>query len=195
MLIRGNRFQILGMALHQNGSETTKAIKEAKALCAQTIRNAEAWQAVLIHEAKVWHAACIKEAETNCACTVAEAENHCSTAIREAESQGASQACSIQQLHFKDIQHLEAEAIEEERRDCLAFLNACSTALSTSPPEAHGVMVTPFHLLLGNAPMSTLLSIPPGVSSLQLESAPYTPPSSPHSTWALTSVQAVTQLT
>ena len=39
-------------------------------------------------------------------------------------------------------------------------------------------MVTPFHLLLGNAPVPTLLSIPPGVSPLQQEPAPQTPPSS-----------------
>ena len=116
---------------------------------------------MIISKAEVWHATCIKEAEANCACTITEAENCCSTAIREAGSQGASQACSIQQLHAKDIQHLEVEAIKEERRDCLA---ACSTALRASPPKAHGIIVTPFHLLLGNAPMSTLLSIPPGVS-------------------------------
>ena len=120
--------------------------------------------AVLISEAKVWHTTCIKEVEANCACTLAEAENYCSTAIREAESQGTSQACSIQQSHAKDIQDLEAEAIEEERRDYLTFLAACSTALRNSPPEACGIMVTPFHLLLGNAPMSILLSIPLGVS-------------------------------
>ena len=39
-------------------------------------------------------------------------------------------------------------------------------------------MVTPIHLLLGNAPTSTLISIPPGVSPLQQEPAPQTPPSS-----------------
>ena len=125
-----------GMALCQNESEITKAIKEAKAFCAWTIRDAEACWAVLISKAKVWHATCIKEAGANCAHTLAEAETHCSTAIREAESQGASQAHSIQQLHAKDIQHLEAEAIEEERRDCLTFLAAWSTALRASPPKA-----------------------------------------------------------
>ena len=40
------------------------------------------------------------------------------------------------------------------------------------------MMVIPFHLLLGNAPMSTLLSIPPGVSPLQQEPAPQTCPTS-----------------
>ena len=153
-----------GMALCPNESEITKAIKEVKALCAHTIRDVEACQEVLISEAENWHAACIKEAKANCACTLTKAENHCSTVIREAESRGASQACLIQQLHAKDIQHLETEVIEEERRNCLAFLATCSTALRPSPPKACGIMVTPFHLLLGNAPMSTLLSIPPGVS-------------------------------
>ena len=120
----------------------------------------------LISEAKIQHTTCIKEAEANHAHTLAEAENCCSTAIREVESWGALQAHSIQQSHAKDIQHLEAEAIEEEERECLTFLAACSTALRVSPSEVHGVMVTPFHLLLGNATVSTLLSIPPGVSPL-----------------------------
>ena len=152
------------MALCQNESEITKAIKEAKALCACTIRDVEAHWAALMTTAKIQHATCIKEVEANCAPALAEAENSCSTAIREAESKGTSQAHSIQQSHAKDMQHLEAEAIEEERRDHLAFLATCSTAFRTSPPKAHGIMVTPFHLLLENAPMSTLLSIPLGVS-------------------------------
>ena len=75
-----------GMALCQNESEVTEAIKEVKALCAHTIRDAEACQAALISKAEVWHATCIKEAEANCVHTLAEADNHCSTAIREAES-------------------------------------------------------------------------------------------------------------
>ena len=37
-------------------------------------------------------------------------------------------------------------------------------------------MVSPFHLLLGNAPTSTLLSIPLGVSPPEKEPAPQTPP-------------------
>ena len=150
------------MALHQNESDITKAIKEVKAFGTCTIRDMEAHWAVLISEAKIWHTTSIKEVEANCAHALAEAENCCSTAIRKAESQGTSQACSIQQSHVKDIQHLEEEAIEEERRDCLTFLTACGTALRASPPKAHEIMVTPFHLLLGNAAMSTLLSIPWG---------------------------------
>ena len=74
------------MALHQNTSEITEAIKATKALCAQTIRDVEACHVVLISKAKVQHTACIKETEVNCAHTLEEAENCCSTAIREAES-------------------------------------------------------------------------------------------------------------
>ena len=166
------------MALCQNVSKVTKAIKTAKALCAHTIREAEAWCMTLISKAEICHVACIKEVEADCASALAEAENCCSTAIREAESWGASQACLIQESHTKDIQHLEAEAIDEERMECLTFLAACGSALRARPPEACGILVTPFHLLLGNAPMSALLSIPPGVSFFQLEPSLQTPPAS-----------------
>ena len=167
-----------GMALCQMESDVTEAIKEAKALCACTIRKVEAYWVALITKAEIQHATCIKEAEADCAHALAEVENCCSTTIREAESQGATEAHSIQQSHDKDIQCLEAEAIEEEKRECLAFLATSSATLRASPPQAWGIMVTPFHLLLRNAPMSTLLSIPPGASSFQQEPAPQTPLSS-----------------
>ena len=134
-----------GMALHQIESETTEAIKEVKALCAPTIWDVETCQTVLISEVKVQHATCLKEIEDDFTLALAEAENHCSTAIREAESSATSKACSIQKSYTKDIQCLEVEAIEEGRKDHLAFLAACGMALKASPPDAHGIMVTPFH--------------------------------------------------
>ena len=76
------------------------------------------------------------------------------------------------------MQHLEAEAIEKEGMDHLAFLATCGSALRSSPPEACRILVTPFHLLWGNALTSALLSIPPGVSTFQLEPAPETLPTS-----------------
>ena len=66
--------------------------------------------------------------------------------------------------------------MREEGRDHLAFLTACSTAFRTSPPEAHDIMVTLFHLLLGNAPICTLLSIPPEVPPPEQEPALQTLP-------------------
>ena len=162
-----------------------------KALCAHIIWDVVTCWTVLISEAKVWHTAHIKEIEDDCTHTSADAENHCSTVLREAESRGASKAHSIQQSHTKGIQCLEVEAIEEEGRDFLAFLTACSAALRMSPPKAHGIMVTPYHLLLGNAPMSTLLSIPPrGIPSWTRTCPADSSFHCPSSDWALTSVQA-----
>ena len=151
-----------GMALHQIESDTTEAIKEVKALCACTTWDMETHLMALTSEAKVSHATCLKGIEDECSFALAEAENCCSTTIRQAESNSASRAHSTQQSHAKDIQHLEAEAIEEVGKDCLALLTACSATLRASPPEDCDIIVTPYHLLLGNAPTSTLLSIPPG---------------------------------
>ena len=161
---------------HQRKQVSNWGHQGSKGLCTCTIQDVETYWTGLISEAKVWHIAHIKEIEDNCARTLAEVENCCSTAIREAESSGTFKAHWIQQSHAKDIQHLEAEAIEEEGRDCLAFLATCGTALRASPPEAHGITVTPFHLLLGNAPTSTLLSIPQGVPPPEQEPAPQTHP-------------------
>ena len=167
-----------GMALCQNESETTEAIKKVKTLCPHTIWDAETHQTVLISNAKVQHTAHIKEIEDNCSHISAETENCCSSAIWDTESQGASNAHSIQQSHTKGIQHLEVEAIEEEVRDCLTFHTTWSAALRANPPEALDIMVTPYHLLLGNAPTSALLSISPGVSPSEQEPALQLPPSS-----------------
>ena len=91
------------MALHQNESEITEAIKEAKTLCAHTTREAEAHWVMLISEADAQHATCIKEAEANCASITAEVENCCSMVIRKAESQGVKQACSSHMLRVCSV--------------------------------------------------------------------------------------------
>ena len=181
------------MALCQNESEITEAIKAAKAFCAQTSREVEAYHGALISEAKIQHAACIKEAEADCVCTLAEAGNCCSTAIREVESQGASQA-HLQQSHAKDIQHLEAEAIEEEKMDFLAFLATYGTTLRASPPEACRIMVTPsiFCWECSNVcpTKHSPRGIPPSTGTHPTDSSCLCH----QSTQALAIVQAVTQL-
>ena len=116
---------------------------------------------MLISEAEAWQATCIKEAEANCASIIAEAENFCSMVIRKAESHSTKQACSIQQSHAEGMQDLEMEAIGEEGKDHLSFLTTCRAALWASHPKDCGVLVTPFHLLLGSVPLSILLNIPP----------------------------------
>ena len=114
----------------------------------------------------------IKEAKAQCDCSIKEAEAHCSLAIQKAESWGAAQACSIQQSHTEDVQHVEEECLEEEKRDQLNFLSTCQATLNTIPPESHGVLIAPYYLLLGHVPMSSLFTIPPGASPCQQGSVP-----------------------
>ena len=69
------------MALHQNESEATEAIREAKALCGSTSREAHVCHTTLIRETEVQHATLVREAETKCASIITEAEVCCITAI------------------------------------------------------------------------------------------------------------------
>ena len=117
------------MALHEDDSEATESIKEAKTICAHFIQ---------------------------------EAEDCCSVATREAEAQRASQVISIQQSHHKTIQHHEEESIEEERKSQLNFLFICQATLWASPPEFYSALLASYHILLGHAPTSHLISIPQG---------------------------------
>ena len=160
------------MALCQNESEATEAIREAEGFCGSTIREAEACCTTLtrkveaqhtthVREAEAQHVTHVREAEANCASIITEAEVCCTTAIRKVESHCTEHGCSIQQLHIEGMQCLETEAIEEYGRDCLSFLAACGIALQACPPEAHGVLIGPLQLLMGNMPLATLLNIPP----------------------------------
>ena len=107
---------------------------------------------MLIDEAEAQYATCIKEAKANCVSITAEVKNHSSMVIRKVESLGTKQAHSFQQSHAEGMQCLETEAIREDGKDHLSFLAACGVALWASHPKDCGVLVAPFHLLLGNAP-------------------------------------------
>ena len=157
-------------------------------LCTCTTREAEACQVMFINEAKAGYATCIKEAKANCVFIIAEAENCCSMVIRKAESHSTRQAHSIQQSHAKGMQCLETEAIGEEGKYHLSFLATCGAALWASHPKDCGVLVTPFHLLLGMPPVhstkhSPSIFCPTGSSSF-----------CPCGTWALSPVQMATLL-
>ena len=77
-------FWELGMSLHQNDSETTESIKEAKAICTHSTQEAETLCSTTI-----------KEAKTTCAHSIQEAKTLCSKTIRDTEAWGASQADSL----------------------------------------------------------------------------------------------------
>ena len=128
-----------------------------------------------------------KEAKAICNHSFQEAETHCSRAIREVEAQRASQAGSIQQSHYKAIQHLKEESIEE-RKGQLNFLSVCQTTFQGNPPEFRGMLVASCHILLGHAPTSHHISTSPEASPYQPGSTPGTssppmPELSPRPNW------------
>ena len=164
------------MALHQNDTKGTKAVREAKVHCGSTIREAEAHHTTHIREAETHHPTHIREVEANCASIIREAEANCTSIIMEAEaccttdigkveSPCAEHPCFIQQLHAEGMQHLEMEAMEEEGRNCLSFLVQCRPA-PRSPQGTNG----PLQLLTGNISLATLLNIPSQVSTSREES-------------------------
>ena len=149
------------MVICQNEAEATDAIGETKAHCGVTIREVE------IHCAKT-----IREAEAHSSTTIMEVEAHCAADIREVESHCADHACAIQQFHSDKMQCLEREAIEEEEKDWQSFLATCGMALQVCPLEAHGVLMWPLQLLMGNMSLAAVLAIPPQVSIAREEPTP-----------------------
>ena len=113
---------------------------------------------------------------------------------QEWDSHSTKQSHSIQQSHAEGMQHLEMEAIGQEGKDYLSFFAASRAALWVSHPKDCGVLVTPFHLLLRNMPLSTLLNIHPSIFC----STQFYPTSSssycPHGTWIPGPIQTVTPL-
>ena len=110
------------MELHQNKSQATESIKEAKAICSQVYLDAQALcfttvkeaKAICSHvtlEAKAICLAMVKEAKTTCTGTIQEAKATCCMAIRDAEAQKASQANLLQRQHGNIMWDLEMQVI------------------------------------------------------------------------------------
>ena len=109
----------------------------------------------------------IKGARAVCAHTVWEAKTACSVAIREAETGGASQAESLHRQHAKTIKHLEEQVFQEEGKSQIDFLSACQAALHASSGELRGTLAAPYHILMGQAPMSHPFTLSQGASPCQ----------------------------
>ena len=103
---------------------------------------------------------------------IREVKAHCLETIREVEAACLDHTQTIQQSHSGSMQCLEREAIEEEGRDHQSFLAACGVDLQACPPEAHGVLMYPLQLLMGNMSLATLLAIPPQTSTAKEEPTP-----------------------
>ena len=88
------------MELHQNESQATESIKEAKAFCS--------WVTL---DAKMACSVAVKEAKTTQDHIIQEANATCSTAIRDVEVWRASQAESLQREHGNIMWDLETQVI------------------------------------------------------------------------------------
>ena len=118
----------------------------------------------------------IKEAKAICTHAIQEAKTICSMAIKEAETWGASQAESLHRQHAEVIKCLEEQVIQEESKSWINFLSACQAALNTSPGELRGVLVSSYHILMGQALLSHPFSLSQGASPAEQPSASAAPP-------------------
>ena len=157
----------LGMELHQNKSQATKSIKEAKAICS--------WVTL---DTKTACSAAIKEAKTTQDNIIQEADATCSTAIRDVKVWRASQAESLQREHHNIMQDLEMQVIQEEGRSQADFLSARQAALYASPPELKSTLAASYHILLGHTPPSPPFVLLQRASQVEEQPTSAIPPTS-----------------
>ena len=100
----------------------------------------------------------------------------CSKAISDAEAQKTSQAMMFQEEHSKYLQSLEEQAFGEESRNCHEVLSSCQAALCHSPQPLRGALAASYHLLLGQAPPSPPLILPPRTPSVEEQPSTAAPP-------------------
>ena len=155
----------LGMELHQNKSQATESIKEAKAICF--------WGTL---DAKTACSAAVKEAKMTRDHVIQEGKAACSTAIRDVEAQMASQAESLQREYGNIMWDLETQVIQEEGRSQADFLSSCQATLYTIPLELKSALAASYHILLGQTPPSPPFILLQRASPVEEQPALATPP-------------------
>ena len=100
----------------------------------------------------------IQEVESLCAATIKEAEAHHMAKIKEVEDHCTAQVHALQQSHREGTLNFKHKALEKEEHTCLSFLEACGAAIRACPMEAHGVLLYPLQLLIGNILQASLLT-------------------------------------
>ena len=155
----------LGVLLHQNKSQGAASIATAKAIYSQAVL-----------EAKTNFLATVMEAKTTRCHSIQAAEAACSKAISDAEARKTSQAMMFQEEHSKYLQSLEEQAFGEESRSHHEVLSSCQAALCHSPQLLRGVLAASYHLLLGQAPPSPPLILPPRTPSAEEQPSTAPPP-------------------
>ena len=155
----------LGVILHQNESQGATSAAAAKAIYSQAVL-----------EAKTIYQTTVMEAKTTRCHSIQAAEAACSKAISEAEARKISQAIMFQEEHSKHLQSLEEQAFGEESRSCHNVLSSCQAALCHSPQPLRGALAASYHLLLGQAPPSPPLILPPRTPPMEEQPSTAAPP-------------------
>ena len=163
----------LGMELHQNESQATESIKEAKAICSWVTLDARTTCSWVTTDAMTTCLVVVEEAKMTQNCIIQEAEATYSTAIRDVKVWRASQAESLQREHGNIMWDLEAQVIQEESRSQANFLSACQATLYTSPLELKSALAASYRILLGQTPPFILS---PRVSPVEEQPASAIPP-------------------
>ena len=99
-----------------------------------------------------------QEAESLCTATIKEVEAHHMATIKDVEDHHTTKVHDLQQSHREGILKFKHEALEKEESTCLLFLEVCGAALRACPIKAHGVLLNPSQLLMGNLPLGSLLT-------------------------------------
>ena len=116
------------------------------------------------------------EAKTFRCHSIQAAKAACSKAISDAEAQKTSQAMMFQEEHSKYLQSLEEQAFGEESRSHHEVLFSCQATLCHSPQPLRGVLAASYHFLLGQAPPSLPLVLPPRTPSMEEQPSTAVPP-------------------
>ena len=120
----------------------------------------------------------IQEVEFLCTATIKEVEAHHVATIKEAEDCHTAWVHALQQSHREGILKFESEALEKEEHTHLLLLEACRATLRACLIEAHGVLLFPLQLLMGNILLASLLTAAPQPAPLVREPPSTIPPPS-----------------
>ena len=82
----------------------------------------------------------------------------------------------FQEEHSKYLQSLEEQSFREESRSHHDVLSSCQAALCHNPQLLRGALATSYHLLLGQAPPSSPLILPPRTPTTEEQPSTAAPP-------------------
>ena len=150
----------LGVLVCQIEAQESALVIEAEAICSQVIFDARMICSQSVLEAKTNCPVAVREAKTTRDHSIHQAEASCSKAIHEAAALKVSQSIAFHKEHNRFIWDLEEHTVKDESQSHHGLLSACQATLSHNPQPLRGAMAISYHLLLGQAPPSSLTILP-----------------------------------